>query len=141
MPQSKKGKYSKRLSNEKKLGNHLTFRGNEDFFRMIVESLNINSLFTTDKGGNISSWNFGSEKLFGYKEEEIIGKNFSLLFTSEDMQKSIPQKELKEAQKNGKVIEERNQVKKDGSTFWASGFVYPLKDDKKNPQRVHFYSS
>lgn len=128
MPQSQKGKYSSRLSNEKKLGNPGSFRGNEDFFRMMVESLAGNCLFTTDMAGNISSWNVGSEKLFGYKESEVIGKNFSIIFTAEDAQKSVPQKELQEVKKNGKFIEERNHVKKDGSLFWASGLAYPLKD-------------
>lgn len=128
MPQSKKGKFSFRLSDDKNLGRHESFRGNEDFFRMMIESLKGYSLFTTDKGGNISSWNVGSEKLFGYKEGEIIGKNYVLLFTPEDIQKNVPEKELSDAQKNGKVIEEKNLVKKDSSIFWASGLVYPLKD-------------
>lgn len=130
MPQSSKGKFSSRLSNEKKLGKPGSFRSDEDFFRMMVESLKGYSLFTTDMAGNISSWNVGSEKLFGYKENEIIGKNFALIFTQEDIQKSIPEQELKKAKKSGKAIEEKNLVKKDGSLFWASGLVYSLKDKK-----------
>ena len=128
MPQSKKGKYSSRLSDTSKSGKHETFRENEDFFRMIVESLRGNCLFTTDMAGNVSSWNAGAQKLFGYKESEIIGKNMSLLFTKEDIKHSIPQKRLKELKKNGKIFEERNLVKKDSSIFWASGLAYPLKD-------------
>jgi PAS domain S-box-containing protein len=127
MPQSQKGKYSARLSSTKKE----TFRENEDFFRMMVESLSGYSMFTTDKKGNISSWNTGSEELFGYSEKEIIGKNVSLIFTSEDIHKSIPKKEIEEAKEKGKFIEERNHVRKDGSVFWASGLVYPLKDKGK----------
>ena len=130
MPQSKKGKYSSKLSDDKKSGSHGSFRANDDFFRMMVESLNGYSVFTTDKKGNISSWNVGSEKTFGYKEKDIIGKNMSLIFTAEDIRNSIPQKEIKESEKKGKFIEERNLIKKDGSFFWASGLLYPLKDKK-----------
>lgn len=130
MSQSQKGRFSSRLSNKKKLGKPESFRGNENFFRMIVESLKGYSLFTTDKAGNISSWNVGSEKLFGYKENEIIGKKFTVIFTQEDIRKSIPDDELQKAKKKGKVIEEKNLVKKDGSSFWASGLLYPLKDKK-----------
>ena len=138
MPQSKAGKYSSRLSNTKKLGNHESFRANEDFFRMMIESLDGYGVFSTDKEGNISSWNIGAQKLFGYKEKEIIGKNISLFYNVEDIKNSVPKKELKEAQKNGRVIEERNNVKKDGSLFWASGLVYPLKDKKETHRGFTF---
>lgn len=131
MPQSKKGKYSKRLSNEKKSGTHESFRTHDSFYRMLIKSLDGQSIFTTDKRGIISSWNFGSEKLFGYKEKEVIGKNVSLLFTPEDVKKAIPQKELKEAKKKDKVIEERVHIRKNRSLFWASGLIYALKDEKK----------
>ena len=49
---------------------------------------------TTDLRGNITSWNKGSEKLFGYKAEEVIGKHISLLFRPEAYQifvKNIPE--------------------------------------------------
>src|SRR5581483_3736549 len=131
MPQSKKGKYSSRLSSKKNSGTHGSFRTHEGFYRMMVESLDGQSIFTTDKGGVISSWNVGSEKLFGYKEKEVIGKNVSLIFTPEDIKKNIPQKELKEAKKKNKVVEERTHVRKNKSLFWASGLIYPLKDEKK----------
>jgi len=131
MPQSKKGKYSSRLSNTRKQGTHGSFRTHEGFYRMMIESLDGQSIFTTDKGGVISSWNSGSEKLFGYKEKEVIGKNVSLIFTPEDIKKNIPKKELKEAKKKDKVVEERNHIRKNGSLFWASGLIYPLRDEKK----------
>jgi len=51
MPQSKKGKYSSRLSDDKKLGNHASFREHDNFYRMMIESLQGYSVFTTDRGG------------------------------------------------------------------------------------------
>ena len=98
---------------------------------MMIQSLDAQSIFTTDKGGVISSWNIGSEKLFGYKEKEVIGKHVALIFTPGDRKRHIPQKELRAAKKEDKVIEERNHIRKNGSLFWASGLIYPLKDEKK----------
>ena len=38
---------------------------------------------TTDLNGYITSWNKGSELLFGYKDDEVMGKHISLLFPKE----------------------------------------------------------
>lgn len=106
-------------------------RTDDGFYRMMIESLEGQSIFTTDKNGIISSWNRGSETLFGYKEKEIIGKNVALIFTPEDLKKGVLRKELAQAKKKDKVVDERNHVKKNGTLFWASGLIYPLKDAKK----------
>jgi diguanylate cyclase (GGDEF)-like protein/PAS domain S-box-containing protein len=48
---------------------------------------------TTDLKGNITSWNKGSEKLFGYKAHEVIGKHISLLYSKKEYEmflKNIP---------------------------------------------------
>jgi len=131
MAQSKKTKSRSRLSNTKKSKKYGSLRTQEGFYRMMIQSLDAQSIFTTDKGGVISSWNIGSEKLFGYKEKEVIGKHVALIFTPGDRKRHIPQKELRAAKKEDKVIEERNHIRKNGSLFWASGLIYPLKDEKK----------
>lgn len=41
------------------------------------------SVLTTDLRGVITSWNKGAERRFGFRNEEIIGQNFSVLCTNE----------------------------------------------------------
>lgn len=51
------------------------------------------SVNTTDLKGNITSWNKGSEVLYGYKADEVIGKHISLLYLTEEYEdfiKNIP---------------------------------------------------
>lgn len=129
VPQSKRGKYSARLSDTSFLGNHKSFRTNDSFYRLVVESLG-QAIFTTDKDGNVSSWNIGAQKLFGYKEKEIIGKNASLIFRQEDINHHQLQKELHKAAARGKVVIERYHRRKNGSQFWASGLIFSLIDEK-----------
>ncbi len=50
----------------------------------MIEQIN-DSVTTTDLQGNIVSWNFGSEKTFGYSADEAIGKNISMLYRQEDI--------------------------------------------------------
>ena len=51
------------------------------------------SIHTTDLKGHITSWNKGSESLFGYKSDEVMGKHISLLYpkgTHETFVANIP---------------------------------------------------
>lgn len=46
------------------------------------------TIFVTDKKGIITYWNEGAEKSFGYKNDEIIGRNFDLLYAEVDKLKT-----------------------------------------------------
>ncbi|HRN96340.1 MAG TPA: PAS domain S-box protein [Candidatus Levybacteria bacterium] len=124
--------YSTRLSNQPQTGFHEGFRTSDEFFRQLVESLEDYAVFTTDIKGNISSWNRGAKKIFGYTEKELLGKNSSVLFVKQDLKNNIAQKELYTALKKGKSIGERWHMRKDTSKFWGSNLVFPLYDSEKN---------
>jgi PAS domain S-box-containing protein len=104
------------------------FRMSEDFFRQVLDSLEDYAVFTINKSGEVNSWNSGAEKVLGHSEKEIIGINFAVFFTQEDIEKDEPGKELEKALKNGRSVDERFHVRKDKSTFWGSGLVFPLLD-------------
>lgn len=48
----------------------------------IINQIN-DSVLTTDFRGVITSWNKGAEKRFGYRKQEILGQNFSVLCADE----------------------------------------------------------
>jgi PAS domain S-box-containing protein len=101
---------------------------NKDFFQQIIESLEDYAIFATDTNGNISSWNSGAEKNLGYQEKEIINENASIFFTEEDKKQGKDKMELRVALEKGKALDERWHVRKNGTLFWGSGLVFPLKD-------------
>jgi PAS domain S-box-containing protein len=41
------------------------------------------SVITMDLAGFILSWNRGAEKLFGYRSDEVLGKNILFLYDNE----------------------------------------------------------
>jgi len=102
-------------------------------FRLIVESVTDHAVVGIDLEGRIFSWNAGAEKAFGYLEDDIIGESFSTLFTSEDQRRGLPEQELRNAGNRGSAKYFRWQVRKDGSRFWTSGFLNPLRDEAGNP--------
>ncbi|HEX8922194.1 MAG TPA: PAS domain S-box protein, partial [Pyrinomonadaceae bacterium] len=106
--------------------------GVEEMFRLMVESVHEYAFFATTSDGTIASWNTGAERIFGYTEAEIIGQNASVLFTPEDILLAAPERELSTAAAEGRAEDERWHVRKDGSRFWASGIVTPLRDRAGN---------
>ncbi|MBK0377974.1 PAS domain-containing protein [Mucilaginibacter segetis] len=105
------------------------FRMSEDFFKQVLESLEDYAVVTTDKNGDINSWNSGAEKVLGYTETEAIGLSASVFFTPEDIAAGEPERELKESLDDGRAVDERYHMRKDGTRFWGSGLVFPLYDD------------
>src|SRR5262245_27587366 len=98
----------------------------------MVESVTDHAVIGIDLEGRILSWNAGAEIIFGYMKEEVVGKQFSILFTPEDRQSGVPERELEKARTRGSAGDFRWKLRKDGSRFWASGFVNPLRDEAGN---------
>jgi PAS domain S-box-containing protein len=92
----------------------------EERFRLLVESVNDYAIFMLDPTGHIVSWNPGAERIKGYKIDEVLGKHFSLFYTSEDVERKHPDHELEIAKAEGRFEEEGWRVRKDGTRFWAN---------------------
>jgi PAS domain S-box-containing protein len=97
-----------------------------EFYSQIIDSLQDYSIFTLDNEFIINSWSSGSIKIFGYETDEIIGKPFDVIFTEEDINNGIPQKEIQTALKEGRATDNRLHICKDRSEFYAYGLVFPL---------------
>jgi len=107
-------------------------RQSEERFRRLVEAAKDYAIFMTDADGRVSTWNEGAQRLFGFAEAEILGEDSSVLFTPEDRESGAPERELEKALKEGRAEDERWHMRKDGSRFWASGFVRPILDEEDN---------
>ena len=103
-------------------------RQTERLHRILLDSIVDYALFTLDPELRITSWNVGGERLLGWKAEEIIGQPGELVFIPEDIARQAPQREAETALSQGRAANERWHVRKDGSRFWGSGLVMPLRD-------------
>jgi PAS domain S-box-containing protein len=104
-------------------------RDSEERFRLFVENVTDYALVQVDPDYNISGWNTGAERSFGYTEEEIVGQPMRRLFTPEDAEKGDPEKDFQEAVEKGRSEYERWLVRKDGSRFWARWVTTPMYDE------------
>ena len=99
-------------------------------FQSIINSSNY-AIFSKDLDGKITSWNHGAEILYGYKAEEIIGKNISIIIPA-----NRPN-ELSEIFDKVGILKkahrfETERIRKDGSTIYISLTVSPIKDMNGN---------
>lgn len=115
------------LSERKQAGEAL--RRNEEQFRLLVQSVTDYAIYMLDKDGNVTSWNYGAQRIKGYKPDEIIGRHFSSFYTQADREAGEPQKNLARAMSEGRVESEGWRVRKNGSRFWAHVVVDRILDD------------
>jgi PAS domain S-box-containing protein len=102
-------------------------RESEERLRLIVESATDYAILTLDPDRAVTSWSPGAEAVFGYAEAEIVGRSADLLFTPEDRAAGAPGAEAEAARRDGRAADERWHVRKDGSRFYASGVLTPLR--------------
>ncbi|MCW3796235.1 PAS domain S-box protein [Sphingomonas sp. BN140010] len=101
-------------------------RENEARYRQIVEGAEDFAIMRVDAAGLVESWNTGAERITGWSAEEVIGRSGDMIFTPEDRAVGIPDHELNRAYEDGRSINERWHLKKDGSRFWGSGLTMRL---------------
>jgi PAS domain S-box-containing protein len=98
-----------------------------DLFRLLIQSIRDYAIFVLDPSGKVLTWNPGAQALKGYLTDEIVGQHFSKFYPAEAIQSGWPERELALAQKEGRFADEGWRVKKDGTKFWASVIITPLR--------------
>src|SRR5678815_1083011 len=109
-----------------------SYRRTEDIYRKAIEDIRDYAIFLMNPDGLVTNWNVGAQHILGYTEAEIIGKDASKFFTPEDRARGVPSKELATAALLGRAEDERWHMRRDGSRFWASGVVTPVRDGTDN---------
>ncbi len=104
-------------------------RESEERFRLILETSVIEAIYMLDPDGNVESWNAAAERIKGYTPGEIIGQNFAVFFTPEDLARGEPARELGIARDTGKFATEAWRVRKDGSQFLARVAISAIRKD------------
>jgi PAS domain S-box-containing protein len=97
---------------------------------VFIRSITDYAIYMLTPEGNVASWNAGAQRFKGYTPEEIIGKHFSLFYTDEDRATRLPWRALETAATTGKFEAEGWRVRKDGSRFWASVVLDPIRDEQ-----------
>ena len=101
-------------------------RTSEARYRQIVEGADDFAIITFDTLGTVTSWSIGAERVVGYRSEEMVGRRGDFFYTEMDQAERVFHIELELAQDQGRAVNERWHVRKNGSRFWGSGLMMPL---------------
>jgi PAS domain S-box-containing protein len=108
------------------------FSKGEEEFQLLVESVTDYAIFMTDADGYIITWNNGAERIKGYSTTEVLGKHISVFYLEEEIEKGVPEENLKKARELGSFKNEGWRVRKDGSRFWADVAFTALYNEQGN---------
>jgi rsbT co-antagonist protein RsbR len=101
-------------------------RAAEQMFEAITEY----EVIRLDRNGMVRSWNPGAKRLKQYTKDEVLGKHVSIFYTPEDVSSNLAGRELAAAARDGRFQAEGWRVRKDGSRYWASVVLSPMRDEQ-----------
>ncbi|MGA8269965.1 MAG: EAL domain-containing protein [Candidatus Sulfotelmatobacter sp.] len=101
----------------------------EERFRLLVDAVQDYAIYLLDVDGQVVTWNAGAQRNKGYLDSEIIGQSFAKFFRPEDVAAGLPAQILATVAAAGRFAGEGWRVRKDGSCFWASVVVNPLRGE------------
>jgi PAS domain S-box-containing protein len=104
----------------------------EQRYTKMTEEVEDYAIILLDKNGTILNWNKGAQKIKGYNEAEIIGRNFSVFYLEDDLERNLPGKLIKTAIEEGRATHEGLRKRKDGTHFWGSVVITALHGDGKD---------
>jgi PAS domain S-box-containing protein len=108
----------------------LALAGSEARQRAIFESVADFAIILTDTAGIITDWNAGAEKVMGWTAEEMRGQSAERFFTPADRACDWFSEEMQTALREGRALDERWHLRKDGQQFWAAGELSPIHDEE-----------
>lgn len=109
----------------------LALKESEERYRLLTTEVSDYAIMMLSPEGNIDSWNEGVEMITGYTEKEISGRNFSIFYTQDAIDRNEPAEYLLTVNKTGRTENNGWRVKKDGTLFWANVVLTVLKRDGK----------
>lgn len=99
----------------------------EQLFHLMTASVLDYAIIMLDPQGHVRTWNAGAERITGLSEAEIVGHDFAQFSIADDVHAGRPTSTLQAAAAQGRFAQDMWLVRGDGSAFWASVVMTPLR--------------
>ena len=109
---------------------------NEAWFNAILTGIHDYAMVSLDKNGCIEDWNASIGRVTGYQRDAIVGLPYSVFYPNDTITPDLLLDRLFEADKNGWALDEGWRNKADGSKFWGSTMITPLREREEVKQET-----
>lgn len=96
---------------------------------LLIDNVQDYAIYMLDPEGRVSMWNDGARRLFGWHEEEMLGRHYERLFDALDNAAGRPRLQLAKAARDGSFRDRSLQLRKDGSHFLADATLSRIRDE------------
>jgi PAS domain S-box-containing protein len=100
-----------------------------NYFESLFKNAKQNAVLIIRMDGTVTAFNPAFIENFGYLEDDLIGKNASVLFTLADQKKELFETEAAKVLKYGQSFDNNYFVKKDQSVTWVRGESVLVKNE------------
>jgi PAS domain S-box-containing protein len=113
------------------MSNHHIGRADQ-LLSLLAQQSKEHAFVLLDANAHVLWWSPGAGYIFDRSSSEMVGQPLGILFTPEDRERGIPDQEIELALNFGKAEDDRWQMRRDGSRFWATGILIALRDQNQN---------
>jgi diguanylate cyclase (GGDEF)-like protein/PAS domain S-box-containing protein len=100
---------------------------NEAWFNAILTGVTDYALVSLDAQGQVTEWNSSIGRVTGFGAQAVLGQSFSVFYPTDAMTPDRLLDRLREADDNGWSMDDGWRLKADGSRFWGSAMLAPLR--------------
>jgi PAS domain S-box-containing protein len=97
-------------------------------YRLLIDAVTDYAIYMLGPDGRVTNWNVGAQRIKGYLPEEVIGQHFSMFYPVADRERQEPERALRTALAEGRFRNQGWRLRKDGTAFWASVVVEPIRN-------------
>ena len=100
-----------------------------ELYRFQVREAAQFAMFAIGPDGILQTWNAGVKEILGYDEEDWLGMPGAIIFTPQELAHEVFHAEMKVAAERGFSSDVRWHARKDGTEFFAHGFMTAIRDE------------
>lgn len=94
----------------------------------LIDSATNHAICLLDPAGQVLIWNAGAQRLYGWSEDEIIGKSYAMMFAPDDRAAGLPHQQIDAARRDGAFHGRTLRMRKDGTCFLAKVSINRIDD-------------
>jgi len=102
-------------------------RHNEAWLNAIIIGITSYAIISLDAQGRVDDWNESITRVTGFTREQVLGQPYAIFYPRDATTPERVADRLRDASEQGWSIDDGWRVKADGSRFWGTAMIVPLR--------------